>query len=72
MISLAKLLARTISFIVIPVLPTLLQDIIHKADKWGDDGKSGLINPFTDVFDVSISMETHDSVLSPLFSLSSS
>ena len=66
MISLVKLLARTICFIPIPALPTLLQDMIHKADKWGNDGK---INPFTDVFDVSISIETHDPVLSPPFQL---
>jgi hypothetical protein len=35
------------------VLPTLLQDIIDKADKWGNDGKSGRIDPFTEVYDVS-------------------
>lgn len=34
-------------------LPTLLQDITNKADKWGTDGRSGRINPFTDIFSVS-------------------
>lgn len=32
------------------VLPTLLQDITNKADKWGDSGR---IDPFTDVYNVS-------------------
>ena len=35
------------------VLPTLLQDILDKADEWGDDGKSGRIDPFTEIYDVS-------------------
>ena len=35
------------------VLPTLLQDITDKADKWGNDGKSGRIDPFTEIYDVS-------------------
>ena len=35
------------------VLPTLLQGIIEKADKWGNDGKNGRIDPFTEVYDVS-------------------
>ena len=35
-------------------LPTLLRDIFNKADKWGNDGKSGRIDPFTDVYDVSL------------------
>jgi len=34
------------------VLPTLLQDIIDKADKWGNDGKNGRIDPFTEIYDV--------------------
>jgi hypothetical protein len=37
------------------VLPTMLQDIIDKADKWGSDGKSGRIDPFTEIYDVSCS-----------------
>jgi hypothetical protein len=32
----------------------LLQDIIDEADKWGNGGKTGRIDPFTDVFDVSL------------------
>jgi len=35
-------------------LPTLLQDIFNKADRWGNDGKSGRTDPFTDVYDVSL------------------
>ena len=31
----------------------MLQDIIDKADKWGNDGKSGRIDPFTEVYEVS-------------------
>ena len=34
------------------VLPTLLQDITDKADKWGNDGKDGRIDPFTEIYDV--------------------
>ncbi|KAF9644106.1 cytochrome P450 [Thelephora ganbajun] len=34
------------------VLPTLLQDIIGKADKWGNDGKNGRIDPFTEIYDL--------------------
>jgi len=37
------------------VLPTLLQDIVDKADRWGDDGKNGRIDPFTDIYDVKLS-----------------
>ena len=33
------------------VLPTLLQDIIDRADKWGDEGR---IDPFTEIYDVSL------------------
>ena len=35
------------------VLPTLLQDITDEADKWGNDGKNGRIDPFTEIYDVS-------------------
>jgi hypothetical protein len=35
------------------VLPTLLQDTLDKADKWGNDGKSGRIDPFAEIYDVS-------------------
>jgi len=34
------------------VLPTLLQDIIDSADKWGD-GEAGRIDPFTEIHTVS-------------------
>jgi len=40
------------------VLPTFLRDVIDKADRWGDDGKSGRIDPFTEIYDVSpVSLE---------------
>lgn len=35
------------------VIPTLLQDIINKADKWGNDGQSSRIDPFTEINHVS-------------------
>jgi len=35
------------------VLPTLLQDITKNAEKWGNGGKNGRIDPFTDIYDVS-------------------
>ncbi|KAF9644109.1 hypothetical protein BDM02DRAFT_3190905, partial [Thelephora ganbajun] len=34
------------------ILPTLLQDVIDKADKWGNDGKNGRIDPFTEIYDL--------------------
>ena len=34
-------------------IPALLQDAFDKADKWGNDGKNGRIDPFIDVYDVS-------------------
>ena len=37
----------------IPVLPTLLEDITNEADKWGNGGKYGRIDPVTDIHDVS-------------------
>ena len=41
------------------VLPTLLQDITNKAEKWGNNGKNGRIDPFTEIYDVSSSLR-HD------------
>ena len=41
------------------VLSTLLQDITDKADRWGDNGKVGRIDPFTEVYDVSL-LETYN------------
>jgi len=41
----------------IPVLPSLLEDIIDKADRWGDGGTTGRIDPFTEVYDVSHFLE---------------
>ena len=35
-------------------LPKLVQDITDKVAKWGKDGKTGRINPFTDIYDVSL------------------
>ena len=31
----------------------MLQEVIDRADKWGDDGRTGRIDPFTEVYDVS-------------------
>ena len=36
------------------VLPTLLQDITGRAEKWGDDGNTGRIDPFTEIYNVSL------------------
>jgi len=44
----------SISLTSILVLPTFLQDILDKADRWGDDGKNGRIDPFTEIYDVSL------------------
>jgi len=52
------------------VLPTLIQDIIHKADKWGNDGRIGRIEPFTEIYDVSRSRSVHFVVGIELASLS--
>ena len=35
------------------VLPTLLQDVIEKTDTWGNYGKTGKIDPYTEIHDVS-------------------
>ena len=37
----------------VSVLPTLLEDIINEADKWGNGGKDGRIDPFVEIYDVS-------------------
>ena len=37
-----------------PVPPTLPQDIVNAADKRGDDGKAGRIDPFVEIYDVSV------------------
>lgn len=69
------LLYLMVGLISVPVLPSLLQDVIGKADKWGNDGKNGRIDPFVEVFDVSTSLVTFvspDCVLSDLFSSFSS
>ena len=52
------------------VLPGLLQDVIDTADKWGNDGKSGRIDPFTELYDVSCPRDVHQSMLSRMFSAS--
>ena len=59
MASSLRLLIPRIDLISISVLPAILQDIIDGADKWGDGGKTGRIDPFTEVYDVSLSLETH-------------
>ena len=54
-----------VGLISVLALPTLLQDIIGKADQWGHRGESGRIDPFTEVYDVSLATRTLvDSVLS--------
>ena len=44
----------------VPVLPTLLQDVIDTADKWN---KSGRIDPFTEIYNVGLTFYL-ESVLS--------
>lgn len=36
------------------VFPTLVQDIIGMADEWGNNGESGRIDPFVEIYDVSV------------------
>ena len=38
----------------ISVFPSLVQDIADRMDKWGGDGKTGRIDPFTEVYNVSL------------------
>ena len=35
----------------------MLQDVVDKADKWGDDGTAGRIDPFTEVYEVRAFLE---------------
>ena len=51
-------LAPGVGLISVPALPTLLQDIIGKADQWGHRGESGRIDPFAEVYDVSLATRT--------------
>jgi len=41
------------------VFPVLAQDITERADKWGDGGKSGRIDPFTEIYNVSFCSRRH-------------
>ena len=50
-------LVSDVGLIFVLALPTLLQDIVGKADQWGHRGESGRIDPFAEVYDVSL--ETH-------------
>ena len=62
-----------VGLISVLALPTLLQDIVGKADQWGHRGESGRIDPFTEVYDVSLVIRALvDSVLSLPSSSSSS
>ena len=45
--------------IFVSALPMLLQDIIKKADTWGNDGKAGRIDPFVETYDVSCIFSVH-------------
>ena len=56
-----------VDLIPIPALPTLVQDIIGRAETWGNDGKSGKIDPFTEIYDVSLFLETCFLWLHPAF-----
>ena len=47
-------LTLKIGLISILVLPTLLQDIANRADKWGNDGKTSRVDPFTEIYNVSL------------------
>ena len=62
-----QLLILGVVLISILVLPTLLQDIIDRADKWGDEGK---IDPFTEIYDVSLLGNAHVQGLALIFLLS--
>ena len=53
-ISVIQSLISSVVLISSLALPTLLQDIIDGADKWGNGGKTGRIDPFTEIYDVSI------------------
>ena len=49
----------------------MLRDIIDKTDKWGNNGKSGRIDPFVEIYDVSCPrdvLQLMGLVLSPTFS----
>jgi len=50
----ASAMTPSIGLISISVFPLLVQDIANRMDKWGDGGKTGRINPFTDVYNVSL------------------
>jgi hypothetical protein len=53
-ISVIGLLVSSIGLTSALVLPTLLQDIFGMADQWGGAGESGRIDPFVEVYDVSL------------------
>ena len=65
-ISVRYVISSTILIFVL-VLPTLLQDIIDGADNWGDEGK---IDPFTEIYDVSLLGNAHFGGLVLTFRLS--
>ena len=48
------MLIPSAALISISVFPSLVQDVIESMDKWGDDGTAGRIDPFTEVYDVSL------------------
>lgn len=60
-----KLLTSIVRLILIPVLPALFQDMVAKANKWGNGGTSGTIDPFTEIFNVSISLYQRTVSLGP-------
>ena len=62
MISIPQTPTPSIDLISISVLPVLLQDMVEKAEKWGNDGKTGRIDPFNEIYDVSCIFCVHFSL----------
>ena len=50
--SVIKLLDLSVLLAHIQVLPTLLKDLIHTTDGWGNGGQIGSIDPFVEICDV--------------------
>ena len=46
--------ASETDLIPVPVLPALMQDIVGTTNKWGNEGKCGRIDPFTEVYEVNL------------------
>ena len=59
MISIPQSPTPSIDFISISVLPVMLQDMIENADKWGNNSKTGRIDPYAEIYDVSCIFSVH-------------